>query len=383
MATPLLADPHGQHVPRLVQHDLESFFWTTLFGLVNFTGPFQQVKDWSTVEEGSTSSAEEFITMGAPPVWMRPGVAEYKHDVHMSHLSTLDNWQYYQGFIQPYWWDEAILSGMEKMFNIFMLQDMFNTQGRRCGMAINISFNQDLRHDKLIAVVKEIIQGLKSPASNDIMHMVLEDIPVDNLITDGQAWYKSLLESHQLPPAVPSDDLKNKLVITTTRTMNKHRLSGFVHEVAAGVAVEVASALYVASSTPPVLQDSQSSYSALHGGAQLYSTTDGDNPAWQDMSDKVFEKLSKTKIIKPAGTFPSAPRNVYYHTFSPSGSGDHDLTTPAVGDASPGGASRSSYKRLSADWRQAEEEDEGMLPARKRHKGKEKAVSGSHMYGGE
>ena len=89
MATPLLADPHGQRVPRLVQHDLESFFWTTLFGLVNFTGPFQQVKDWSIVEEGSTSSAEEFITMGAPPVWMWPGVAEYKfHDVHMSRLST-------------------------------------------------------------------------------------------------------------------------------------------------------------------------------------------------------------------------------------------------------------------------------------------------------
>jgi len=379
MATPLLADPHGQHVPRLVQHDLESFFWTTLFGLVNFTGPFQQVKDWSTVEEGSTSSAEEFITMGAPPVWMRPGVAEYKHDVHMSHLSTLDNWQYYQGFIQPYWWDEAILSGMEKMFNIFMLQDMFNTQGRRCGMAINISFNQDLRHDKLIAVVKEIIQGLKSPASNDIMHMVLEDIPVDNLITDGQAWYKSLLESHQLPPAVPSDDLKNKLVITTTRTMNKHRLSGFVHEVAAGVAVEVASALYVASSTPPVLQDSQSSYSALHGSAQLYSSADPDNCAWQEMSDKTFERLSNIKIVKPAGIFLSALPTGFYHIFSASESGGHALTTPAVGDASAGGVSSSSSKCSSADWRQAEDEDKAMLPSRKCRKGKKKVVPGSCM----
>ena len=88
-------------------------------------------------------------------------------------------------------------------------------------MATNISFNQDLRHDKLIAIVKEIIQGLKGLASNNVMHMLLKVIPVDNLITDGRAWYKSLLESHQLPPAVPSDDLKNKLVIATTRTMNK------------------------------------------------------------------------------------------------------------------------------------------------------------------
>ena len=379
MATPLLADPHGQRVPRLVQHDLESFFWTTLFGLVNFTGPFQQVKDWSTVEEGSTSSAEEFVTTGAPPVWMRLGVAEYKfHDVHMSRLSTLGNWQYYKGFIQPYWWDEAILSGMEKMFNIFMSQDMFNTQGHRCGMATNISFNQDLRHDKLIAIVKEIIQGLKDPASNDIMHMLLKGIPVDNLITDGRARYKSLLESHQLPPAVPSDDLKNKPVVATARTMNKRRLSGFVREVAAGVAAEVASALY--SSTPPVLQDGQSSYSALHGAAHLYSSADPDNRAWQEMSDKTFERLSNIKIAKPAGFFPSAPHTEgSYHTFSASESGGHALTTPAVGVASAGGVSSSSSKRSSADWRQAEDEDEAMLPTRKRHKGKEKVVPGSCM----
>jgi hypothetical protein len=380
MATPLLADPHGQRVPRLVQHDLESFFWTTLFCLVNFTGPFQQVKDWSTVEEGSTSSAEKFITMGAPPVWMRPGVAEYKfHDVHMSRLSTLGNWQYYKGFIQPYWRDEAILSGMEKMFNIFMSQDMFDTQGDGCGMATNISFNQDLRHDKLITIVKEIIQGLKGPASNDIMHMLLKRIPAHNLTTDGRARYKSLLESHQLPPAVPSDDLKNKPVVATTRTMNKRRLSGFVREVAVGLAVEVASALYVASSTPPVLQDGQSSYSALHGAAHLYSSADPNNRAWQEMSDKTFERLTNIKIAKPAGIFPSAPHEGLYHTFSASESGGHALTTPAVGDASAGGVSSSSSKRSSADWRQAEDEDEAMLPTRKRRKGKEKVVPGSCM----
>ena len=69
MATPLLADAHGQYLPRLVQHDLESFFWTTLFGLVNFSGPFQQVKDWSKVAGGSTGGQNHSVnTMIVPPV---------------------------------------------------------------------------------------------------------------------------------------------------------------------------------------------------------------------------------------------------------------------------------------------------------------------------
>jgi len=152
-----------------------------------------------------------------------------------------------------------------------------------------------------------------------------------------------------------------------------------VREVAAGVAVEVASALYVASSTPPVLQDSQSSYSALHGAAHLYSSTDPNNRAWQEMSDKTFERLSNIKIAKPAGIFPSAPHKGLYHTFSASESGGHALTTPVVGDASAGGVSSSSSKRSSADWRQAEDEDEAMLPSRKRRKGKEMVVPGSCM----
>ena len=161
--------------------------------------------------------------------------------------------------------------------------------------------------------------------------------------------------------------------------MNKCRLSGFVHEVAAGVTVEVAFALYVASSTPPILQDGQSSYSALHCAAQLYSSADPDNHAWQEMSDKTFERLSNIKIAKPAGMFPSAPPNVLYHTFSASESGGHALTTPAVGDTFAGGVSSSSSKHSSADWCQVEDEDEAMLLTRKCHKGKEKVVPRSCM----
>ena len=92
MATPLLADAHGQYLPRLVQHDLESFFWTTLFGLVNFSGPFQQVKDWSKVAGGSTGGQNDSAnTTIVPPAWMRPGLAEYTfHDVHASRGSPID-----------------------------------------------------------------------------------------------------------------------------------------------------------------------------------------------------------------------------------------------------------------------------------------------------
>jgi len=153
-----------------------------------------------------------------------------------------------------------------------------------------------------------------------------------------------------------------------------------VRKVAAGVTVEVASALYVASSTPPVLQDGQSSYSALHGSAQLYSSADPDNRAWQEMSNKTFERLSNIKIAKPAGIFLSAPPNGLYHTFSASESGGHALTTPAVGDASAGGVSSSSSKHLSPDWCQAEDEDEAMLPTRKRRKGRKRLYLG-HVWG--
>src|SRR6267154_1790773 len=184
MATPLLADAHGQNTPHLIQHDLESFFWTTLFGLVNLTGPFQEVKDWSKVVPGSTKSGDQFKTMMIPPVWMRPGVAVYSfNDVHESHLSTLGNWGYYRSFIQPYWQDEAILSGMEKMFNIFMSQDMLNVQQEECNVVTDLSCNRGLRHDKLITIVKEIIQGIKG--TNDMLYMLGKGIPVDNLVQNG------------------------------------------------------------------------------------------------------------------------------------------------------------------------------------------------------
>jgi hypothetical protein len=403
MATPLLADAHGQHLPRLVQHDLESFFWTTLFGLVNLSGPFQQVKDWSTVEAGSTSDQNRsFNTTIIPPAWMRPGLAEYTfHDVHASRLSTLGNWGYYRGFIQPYWEDQAILSGMEKMFNIFMSQDMLTGQRVGC-IATDMSFNQDLRHDKLITIVKEIIQGIEG--KSDILHMASSKLPLDDLVKKGRDRYKSVLRSRQLPPVVP-DDLKNKPINSTIPTVptvsKRHR----------GFGVDLPSLVDgSASTTPPVLQDGQCSYSTSHGGSEFYSSAHGDNTMWQGMGTRAFKKLSGIKSIKPPGTLLSADPHAttHYNTFTVSGSGgsSYDLTTPAVGDAtpggvsstpavgdaSPGGVSRSSSKRSSADRRQAEGEGEGegegMLPAKKRHRGKAarkrrngkgKAISGSRM----
>ena len=397
MATPLLADAHGQYLPRLVQHDLESFFWTTLFGLVNFSGPFQQVKDWSKVAGGSTGGQNDSAnTTIVPPAWMRPGLAEYTfHDVHASRLSTLGNWEYYQGFIQPYWEDQAILSGMEKMFNIFMSRDMLTRTGQSAGrISTNLSFNQDLRHDKLITIVKEIIEGMDK---NDILHMASKRMPVHDLVQKGRDRYTSLLRSRQLPPIVP-DDLKNNPIISTIPTVptvsKRHR------------GVDVLSLVDgSASTTPPVLEDGQCGYSTSHGASVFYSSTQGDNTRWQGMGEREFKKMANIQTIKSSGTLllsPNPHATTPYHTFTVSGSGgsSYGLTTPAVGDAtpggvsstpaegdaSPGGVSRSSSKRSSADRRQAEGEGEGMLPPKKRRRAKggrkrrkEKGISGSRM----
>ena len=184
-----------------------------------------------------------------PLAWMRPGLAEYTfHEVHTSHLSTLGNWGFYQGFIQPYWEDQAILSGMEKMFNIFMSQDMLTGQSVGC-ISTNTSFNQDLHHDKLITIVKEIIQGIKG--KSNILHMANRSIPVDNLVKKGQDWYASVLRSRQLPPVVPND-LKNNPINSIIPTISK-----CCH----GLGIDLPSLVDgLASTTPPVLQDGECSY---------------------------------------------------------------------------------------------------------------------------
>jgi hypothetical protein len=91
MATQLLSDPHGQHIPHMVHHDLESFFWTTLFGLINLHGPFQDGRDWSDAKHETTRSAEGLLeTTFVPPEWMRPGPTHYSFsDVHQHRLLTL------------------------------------------------------------------------------------------------------------------------------------------------------------------------------------------------------------------------------------------------------------------------------------------------------
>ena len=372
MATPLLADAHGQNTPHLIQHDLESFFWTTLFGLVNLTGPFQEVKDWSKVVPGSTKSGDQFKTTMIPPVWMQPGVAVYSfNDVHESRLSTLGNWGYYRSFIQPYWQDEVILSGMEKMFNIFMSQDMLNVQQEECNVVTDLSCNRGLRHDKLITIVKEIIQGIKG--TNDMLYMLGKGIPVNNLVQNGRDRYESVLRYNQLPPAVPSDDdLKNKPVVPTIPT-----ISTFSHvPPKCRPTIDLPSLVDgSAGSTPPFLQDGQWSYSASHGSAQLHSAANSDKKIWQGMGEKTFMKMSGFKFIKPTGMFqPAVPNTMHYHTFPVSQYQHHAVIAPAMDVATPGGVSRSPSKR-SADECSAEDEDEATFPARKHCKGKEKAGS--------
>jgi len=221
--------------------------------------------------------------MIVPLALMWPGLAEYTfHDVHASCLSTLGNWGYYRGFIQPYWEDQAILSGMEKMFNIFMSQDMLTGQSVGC-ISTNLSFNQDLCHDKLITIVKEIIQGM---GKSDVLHM-----PMHNLVKKGQDRYMSLLRSKQLPPVVP-DDLKNNPIISTIPTVPT------VSKCHCGIDV-LSLVDGSASTTPPVLEDGQCGHSTSHGGSVFYSSTQGDNTRWQGMGQRDSRKWPTFKPSSP------------------------------------------------------------------------------------
>ena len=121
--------------------------------------------------------------------------------------------------------------------------------------------------------------------------MASKHMPMHDLIQKGRDRYASLLRSRQLPPVVP-DDLKNNPIISTIPTVPTISKRHW-HGVDVLLLVDGS-----ASTTPPVLEDGQCSYSTSHGSSVFYSSAQGDNTRWQGMGEREFKKMANIQTIK-------------------------------------------------------------------------------------
>ncbi|KAG1744243.1 hypothetical protein EDB19DRAFT_1827124 [Suillus lakei] len=209
-----------------------------------------------------------------PLFWMWGGLYQFSfHNVLVFHLETLGNWQYYKSIIQPYWQDAAILVGMQKMFNIFMPDELapVNPEG---GMKLDLAFNQDLRHDQLINIVEEILTGM----GNDVDYLFKTHQHMDD-------HYEALLRYSQLPPFDGPDDNLIDHPATTIQHIT-----------------------YIA----PSLQTSGSGYSVISssGQHQLYfPISPGHNHQWAGLTPSGAKNMLKNEVH-----FPSSRASPYAHT---------------------------------------------------------------------
>ena len=101
-------------------------------------------------------------------------------------------------FIHPYWHDQAILNGLEKLFDLFMSKDLAKprSNGER-GVIVDLTLNDGLVHDTLTGIVTEITTGMGS----DLPYLYKSQVTSRQLVAQGRARYQSLLRHS------PSDDV--------------------------------------------------------------------------------------------------------------------------------------------------------------------------------
>ncbi|KAG2127003.1 hypothetical protein BD769DRAFT_1668127 [Suillus cothurnatus] len=287
MSSQLLADPHGKIIPHLEQHDLESVFWMIFWCLVKCQGPFHDIVRWfakisqsqttSVVFDGTDSTTMELL----PPFWMRAGLYHYTFcNVLESHLQTLSNWEYYKSLIQPYWHDTVILTGMEKMFNIFMSKGIAQAKSGG-GIKFNLAFNQGLGNDQLIGIIEEILAGM----GNNVNYLYMTSQLMVDVKNNGWQCYEALLRHSQLPPVHdPNDNLTNNP--TTTIPPKCH---------CPLPSIDSSDVSYSA----PSLQGSESAYSVISscGQQQLYSSfTTGHHDKWAGLTMAAAKDMLKRQV---------------------------------------------------------------------------------------
>jgi len=182
MATQILADPFSQRVLHTIKHDLEGFWWSTLFVVLNCEGPYGRIVDWR--EERLKNNREPEIEIEdpdepygidiPPPNWLRSGVQNISYKTIVGgRLQSLGNWSFFEQLVLDFWHDPAILYGLKEMFEIFMPLNLTTpldqerkrkraegtSPGRRGRIIINDAAI-DVTHEKMIDIVKRILDNM-------------------------------------------------------------------------------------------------------------------------------------------------------------------------------------------------------------------------------
>jgi len=174
MSTALLADPFDLFIKHSPKHDLEAFWWTTMWTTVNCEGPYNQLIDW---DDGRKEKYRKAVVMFSHPstCWAYPMASLLDnfqdiryYDIVQERMSRLGHWRYFKSLVNPFWWDPAILDGMEEMFKIFMPVELFTDDLRPPPeghsflppLTVNDEAVQ-VTHDRMIEIVERILQNMR------------------------------------------------------------------------------------------------------------------------------------------------------------------------------------------------------------------------------
>ena len=180
MATQTLADPFSQRVLHTIKHDLEGFWWSTLFVALNCQGPYGRIVDWR--DERLKKDIDPAIRLEEPgepygidmppPNWLRNGIKNISYKTIVGgRLQSLGNWLFFEQLVLDFWHDPAILDGLKEMFEIFMPVNLTTglDLGRKRKRAedaspeARITVNDaaiDVTHEKMIDIVKRILDNM-------------------------------------------------------------------------------------------------------------------------------------------------------------------------------------------------------------------------------
>jgi len=197
MATAILADPFGQKLVHDERHDLEGFWWTIFWTVLNTEGPYCQMVKWGPPVKGAVPTSHDSLApITRIPPWLRQGGFEtmtYQSIVN-DRLETLGNWRRYKAMINPFWRDDAIIQGLEKMFNIFMNPELFmdhypdarcSVPGQKFAPRSFIDENAvRVTHQDMISIVESILAGMKD-----------EPAPSSKVVECARVRYQAILDS--------------------------------------------------------------------------------------------------------------------------------------------------------------------------------------------
>jgi hypothetical protein len=216
MATELLWDQWGDTTPHSPRHDLESFFWSTLWSTCNFSGPYGQFREWPT-DQGDPIAATPEGFMGDPPAWLKPGKGDLSFkSIVKSRLSFAGNFDRILQFVDPYWQVGPVIDGLKEMFDIFLPANLAK-RGGTLETKVMFQVLPTVDHKKMVEIVQRILSGLSQT----------EETPPskDTIIGRRSAWMSAMKLTPQAKVASFDSAVSNGAtyqVFTTAISLSQH-----------------------------------------------------------------------------------------------------------------------------------------------------------------